>query len=193
MPVIPKSHTTQERSSQMNADYFRALFIRLLPGKWSGLFTLMHYLSLVIEGPAYVLTALSVLSGLTFLLAFRECLYLIKVHLGSGRVEDAPLPLREDEALVQSSFGLLAEGWDHRPGRLSRTSQRLVFEPHDDSLPGGIIELDLTTLHSVEQTHTYPFGSIPLGQMSLQVTNQAGQQHTFSVHNPQHWLAQLSR
>ena len=105
MPVTPKSHTTQERSSQMNADHFRALFIRLLPGKWSGLFTVVHYLSLVVEGPAYVLTAVSVLRGLTFLLALRECLYLIKVHLGSGRVEDAALSLREDETLVQSSFG----------------------------------------------------------------------------------------
>lgn len=166
--------------------------IQSLPQKWSILLWPFVWAWILIDIPTSIKAELSAVAGVAVVLLVCESLYATKVSLGKGRVQDSVLPLSEGEELKDTTHALLARGIGHIPGRLSRTHERLVFQPLDDSRADDIITIDTHSIASVEQTHVRLFGIIPLGRLSMRISTQSGESFNLSMHQPTRWVNALS-
>ena len=167
--------------------------IQSLPQKWSMLLSWMVWPWLFLDIPESIKTELTLVAGIALLLMLRESFSGIRVYLGSGRVTDSAPGISKEEKIREVGHALLSTGLEHIPGQLSLTHERLVFLPHNDSRTDEVVNIRTQDIQSVQPEQTRLFGLIPLGRLSLAVATHTGHKHTFSVHNPQYWLAQPSR
>ena len=162
----------------------------ILLGKWSLLLDL-----LIVTPPFGIpsgLTPLSVVMGVLFVLMLLEDFRGTHFFLNPEPLLEQPIDLQDSESVMQKDVGLRQTGINQLAGRIIATTERIIFEPASDQKSSAPIILLRNDISSVEHTWSTVFGFIPLFKTGLCIQTRTGKQLKLSVHNPQHWLAQLS-
>ncbi len=99
--------------------------------------------------------------------------------------------LREGEAIIQESAANFQKNIETVGGRLFLTNRRLVFEAHSFNVQGGITELELSVINSLQPCWTKLFGLIPLFPNSLAVLTEQEKEFRFVLSNRQAWITAI--
>jgi hypothetical protein len=101
------------------------------------------------------------------------------------------LLLRRDEQIIKEGEAELQKNIHMVVGRLFLTNQRFVFIAHRYNFRGGIAEVELSSIQSIEKCWTKLLGFIPIFPNSLAVCTRQGKEYRFVLYKRSAWTAVL--
>ncbi len=99
--------------------------------------------------------------------------------------------LRANENIVKEGPANLQRGAETVGGKLTLTSQRLVFESHRFNIQTGASEIPLEAVVSATPCWTKLLGFIPIGPNSLSVKTRDGEEYRFVLWGRPAWIMAL--
>ena len=191
----PNPQQLQESEARVNPNHNISLaeklrLIEFIQAKWT--LTFLVFSSFIPKGWMTDYWSLKIVMFFVLICTFKECIHVLKVSLGTGRVTGKAVTLRDAEQVVLSKTALLERDGTHSPGRLTLTTERLIFELHEDSRAEENIGISLKSIESIKPDSTRLFGFIPLCQCSVLVKTQEGMTTRFALHGRDPWLAALA-
>jgi GRAM domain len=108
-----------------------------------------------------------------------------------GKENHMKILLRRDEQIIKEGEAELQKNVHMVVGRLYLTNQRFVFVAHRYNIRGGITEIELSNIRSLEKCWTRLLGLFPIFPNSLAVRTMQGKEFRFVLYGRSAWIATL--